>query len=407
MRTTNSTQPTGAVMHAMDVAELRAHIRTLITLDEEDDAPLVTSYVPIGRHGAQPNPFEGRVREIRKLLTDRERALFDEPFDLILEFLAREVRFPTRGVAAFARAGKRPFFLGLQFQVPVPERLSVGPCPDIYHLVELKDTYHRYVVLISTAESARILEVNLGAVTREVWTERPELRERVGREWTHEHYQDHRRQRGERFVKEKIELLERLMAAGGHSHLILAGNPRMTAHIRKNLPKRLLDKLVDVLPASGNAPVEDIVASTLSTFIERERQESIDAVTHLAGAIKRGGLAAAGTSASLAALQRGQADVVVMAKPYAPGHAWSCRQCGWVDATTSCPDSCVVCGATDLRTENLREIMVRLAERQSLEVEMVEHSDVLMALGGVGCLLRYATSEPSDEPSDELGSAES
>jgi protein required for attachment to host cells len=400
MKATISTQPTGAQLRAMDLAELRAHIRTLITLDESE-APLVTAYVPIGRHGARPNPFEGRVREIRKLLTEEERALFDEPFESVLRFLAREVEPPTRGVAAFARGGKRPFFLGLQFQVPVPERLSVGPTPDVYHLVELKDTYHRYVVLISTAESARILEVNLGAITREVWTERPELRERVGREWTHEHYQDHRRERGERFVKEKVELLERLMDAGGHTHLILAGNPRMTAHIRKSLPKRLLDKLVDVVSASGNARVEDIVEATLSTFIDRERQESLDAVAELLGAIKRGGLAAAGTSATLAALRRGQADVLVMAKQYALGPAWGCRECGWVDAMSSRPDGCRVCGGNELKTENLREVMVRLAERQGLEVEIVEHSDVLMSLGGVGCLLRYANREPEEGDADE------
>lgn len=396
MKATISTQPTGAQLRAMDLAELRAHIRSLITL-EESEAPLVSAYIPIGRHGARPNPFEARVREIRKLLTEEERSHFDEPFDRVLQFLTREVRPLTRGVAAFARGGRRPFFLGLQFQVPVPERLSVGPTPDVYHLVELKDAYHRYVVLISTTESARILEVNLGAITREVWTERPELRERVGREWTHEHYQDHRRERGERFVKEKVELLERLMDAGGHTHLILAGNPRMTAHIRKSLPKRILDKLVDVVPAPGNARVEDIVEATLSTFIDRERQESLDAVAELLGAIKRGGLAAAGTSATLAALRRGQADVLVMAQRYALGPAWGCRQCGWVDAMSSCPDGCPVCGANELKTENLREIMVRLAERQGLEVEIVEHSDVLMALGGVGCLLRYAHREPTED----------
>jgi protein required for attachment to host cells len=265
-------------------------------------------------------------------------------------------------VAAFARGGNRPFFLGLQFQVPVPERLSVSPTPDVYHLVELKDTYHRYVVLISTAESARILEVNLGAITREVWTERPELRERVGREWTQAHYQDHRRERGERFAKEKVELLERLMDGGGHTHLILAGNPRMTAQIRKHLPKRLLDKLVDAVPASGNARAEDIVEATLATFIDRERQESLDAVAELFAAIKRGGLAAAGTK-TLAALRRGQADVLVMGKHDALGPAWTCRKCGWVEAISARPESCGL-WLEQAQDREPREVMVRLAERQ-------------------------------------------
>ena len=165
MNKTDTKTTTGEVMRAMDLSELQGHIRSLITLDEED-APIVSAYVPIGEIGAGSNPMATRVREIRKLLTEAERTSFDEPFDRILQYLARELRPSTRGVAAFARGGERPFFLGLQFQVPVPDRLSVSSSPDVYHLVELKDTYHRYVVLIANEESARILEVHLGAVTR-------------------------------------------------------------------------------------------------------------------------------------------------------------------------------------------------------------------------------------------------
>ena len=36
--------------------------------------------------------------------------------------------------------------------------------------------------------------------------------------------------------------------------------------------------------------------------------------------------------------------------------------------------------------------MVRMAERNSCYTEVVEHSDFLMQLGGVGCLLRYRMS---------------
>ena len=71
---------------------------------------------------------------------------------------------------------------------------------------------------------------------------------------------------------------------------------------------------------------------------------------------------------------------------------------GWAEAMATRPDACLACGSGDLRTEKLKEVMVRLAERQALEVEIVEHSDVLMALGGVGCLLRYATNDTANEP---------
>ncbi len=398
MQATHMTQPSGAVTHAMELSSLQAHIRTLITL-EEDEAPIVTCYVhrAVGRNGsAGPPLFDRRVRAVRKVLGGHQLGRFEEAFERIQRYFATEVQPTTRGVATFARAGTQPFFLGLQFQVPLPDRLSVSSTPDIYHLVELKDTYHRYVVLISTEESARILEVNLGAITREVWAERPELRERVGRERTPEHYQNHRRDRGDRFLKEKIEILEKLMAAGGHTHLILAGSPRMTARIRNCLPKHLQAKIIDVVPASASARVADVVAATLSSFIDREQQESLDAVAELMSAIRRGGLGAAGTAATLEALRRGQADVLVMAREYEPGPGWACGHCGCADAAPSPPERCPECDSREVQSTNPKEVMVKLAERQSLEVELVQHSDLLMELGGVGCLLRYATPEPTE-----------
>ncbi len=381
----------GPVAHGMDLDRLRMHIRTLITL-EETEAPVVSCYVHhVERDGSQASLFDPRVRAMRKVLGGQERDDFDAAFCGIQRYFATELRPTTQGVAAFARAGTRPFFLALQFQVPLPDRLSVNSTPDIYHLVELKDTYHRYVVMISTEEKVRVLEVTLGAITRELWAERPELRERVGREWTREHYQNHRRDRDDRFLKEKIELLERLMASGGHTHLILAGSPRLTARIRNALPRHLQARLIDVVPASASAHVADVVTATLSSFIDREQQESLDTVAELVSALRRGGLAASGTSATFEALRRSQADVLVMAAEFEPGPAWHCRHCGWAGATSSAPERCPECNASELQSANLREVMVKLAERQSLEVEIVEHSDVLMELGGVGCLLRYAT----------------
>lgn len=383
---------TGPVAHGMDLDQLSIHIRTLIAL-EETEAPIVSCYVhhAVERNGSQPSLFDGRVRTMHKVLGGSEREDFDAAFAGIQRYLATELRPMTQGVAVFARAGTRPFFLGLQFQVPLPAELSVSSTPDIYHLVELKDTYHRYVVMISTEERVRILEVTLGSITRELWAERPELRERVGREWTREHYQNHRRDRDERFLKEKIELLEKLMAAGGHTHLILAGSPRLTARIRHRLPRHLQTKLIDVVPASERAHVADVVTATLSSFIDREQQESLDTVAELVSSLRRGGLAASGAAATLEALRRNQADVLVMSCEFQSGPAWRCSSCGWAGATSSPPERCPGCSASGLQAANLKEVMVKLAERQSLEVEIVRHSDVLIELGGVGCLLRYAT----------------
>ena len=72
------------------------------------------------------------------------------------------------------------FMLPMQFAAPLPNWIAVYPTPNIYHLVELKDNYHRYVVLLAMPDRASILEVNLGAATTQAWINRSELRMRVG-----------------------------------------------------------------------------------------------------------------------------------------------------------------------------------------------------------------------------------
>jgi len=275
-------------------------------------------------------------------------------------FIKDDLRPDSKGVAAFARGGSQSFFLPLQFRAPLPTSIAVGATPNIYHLVELKDTYHRYVIMLCTEERVRILEVNLGAVTAEVWKERPELRERVGREWTKQHYQSHRRERTKQFIKETIGILDERMSAGGFTHLILAGIPRITSQVSEALPKHMTSMLVDSVPAPGREEVSHVVDATLSSFVEREQQESMSMAARLRDELYTNGLAMVGSDACIKALKRGQVDVLVL--------------------------------ATEHNTED-KEELVRLAERQNCEVELVNESDMLMQLGGVGCLLRYQMPE--------------
>lgn len=345
----------------MELKNLQKHIRTLATL-EETNSPVVSYYL-----NREPNELTNRLlltergRVLRQSLWGRARHDFEEAMHQIETYIDNELLADAKGVAIFARTGEGDFFLPLQFRVPVPNWIAVTALPNIYHLIELKDTYHRYVVMISTEENARILEVNLGSVTEELWRERPELRQRVGREWTKEHYQNHRQERTNQFVKEKIKILERLMLAGGHTHLILAGNPQMTARIRKALPRHLEEKLIDIVMADPNDNISDVVAVTLAQFIEQEEQESQALVDTLYREIRTSGLAVVGPEASFEALQQGRADVLVLAQ--------------------------------DMPNLTLREELVRLAAQSHCQVEVVKYSPVLMEFGGAGCLLRYLLPE--------------
>jgi protein required for attachment to host cells len=307
---------------------------------EETASPVISCYLNLeAGYPIYQKALAERRRVVSKSLTGQTRQDFEEALQQIEAFITMELLPDAKGAAIFARSGLAPFFLPLQFRAPLPNWLAVNSTPNIYHLVELKDTYHRYVVMISTTESARILEVNLGEVTGEMWKQRPDLRQRVGREWTKEHYQHHRREQTNRFIKEKIKLLGQVMSAGGYTHLILAGNPQMMAQVRKALPKHLAAKLIDMVTASKNDDISDIVATTLSFFIEQEEQESLALVDTLQREINTDGLAVVGPEASREALQRGQVDVLVLAKEM--------------------PDM------------KVKEELVRMAEHKSCQVEVV------------------------------------
>lgn len=260
--------------HLTTLDELKQHITLLVSV-EESDALFVSFYLNLEDGGAGRAALAQRACVLRHVpkgydLADLERALAK-----INAYLATEILPEAKGLAIFVRDSfGGAFLLPMQFAVPLPNWIAAYPTPNIYHLVELKDTYHRYVVLLATAERARILDVNLGAATVQAWTDRPELQGLVGEVWSRSHYQVHRANRGARFLVEKLAVLERLMRAGGHAHLILAGDPEITAGIRRALPKDLADKLVDTIPASARDKQADVAMATLSSFIEQEEQES-------------------------------------------------------------------------------------------------------------------------------------
>ena len=374
----------------MELPELQRHVRTLACIPETD-APVISCYVNVGlARDDYKSILDQRISVLRDALSPAEKKPFEYAWAQIEDYLANKMPREARSAALFARGGMLSFLIPLEFQVPLPTWISVDSTPNIFHLVELKDTYDRYVILIATEESARIVEVNVGSVTKELWVERPPLRTRVGREWTKLHYQRHRREKTKQFIRETIAFLDKLMDAGGHSHLILAGRPEMTSRVKRELPKRLVAKLVDTVAAGSGAALPEVVALTLNAFVRFEEKGSLSFAGKLLSEVRTGGPVAVGTRETLQAVRRGQADVLIVAQAYDPDPGWSCAQCRLV-SVESRPSTCPDCGSSDLRDLDVKEEIVRCAERSGCLVEVVNGA---LRFGGIGALLRYQ--QPTD-----------
>ena len=99
------------------------------------------------------NAFAERVALLRRAVGPEHKGTLEEGLAKTVSFIRDHVRPGTKGVAVFARGGSQPFSLPLQFRVPLPTLIVVDATPNIYHLVELKDTYHRYVIMLCTETS--------------------------------------------------------------------------------------------------------------------------------------------------------------------------------------------------------------------------------------------------------------
>jgi peptide subunit release factor 1 (eRF1) len=167
----------------------------------------------------------------------------------------------------------------------------------------------------------------------------------------------------------------------------------MTSRVRNALPKHLAAKLIDIVAASGRDRISDVVAATLVSFVEQEERESQAMVDRLQHEMNTSGLAVIGADASLSALKWKQANVLVLAKSYNPDPGWSCTECGAIGSNRALDKVCPECGSKELGDLDIKEEMVRIAEKSGCRVEIVDKSDFLMDIGGVGCLLRYRMPE--------------
>lgn len=375
----------------MELVQLQRHIRVLAGVPETT-APVISCYVNLenGRRSSTDR-LRDRVETLRATLSPSEKEPFESAWTQIEEYLANKVPLGARSVALFARGGTISFFFPMVFRVPLPTSVSIDSTPNIYHLVELKDTYERYVIFIWTSAGAQIVEVNVGSVTKELWINQPELRAKVGQEWAKWRYQSHHRKESSALIREAVAILEELMDAGGHSHLILAGAPVMTERVKNELPDRLSAKLIDTVLTGTGAALPEVVSQTLFSFIRFEEKQSISFARKLLAEIRTGGPAVVGARETLQALRSGRADVLIMAQSYDPGPGWACGQCGLTDVEMR-PAACPDCESSDIKDIDVKEKLVRLAERRGCLVEIVKGA---LRFGGVGALLRFRSTDNS------------
>jgi stalled ribosome rescue protein Dom34 len=173
------------------------------------------------------------------------------------------------------------------------------------------------------------------------------------------HYQRHARQVRADFARETAERIAELVQRTGADEVFLGGDAEAVPILRQALPTQLASLVREPPRALAlEAPREAIWDDVEPLLRQAQANHERSTVERLIEAVQAGALGVAGLEPTQAALERGQADVLVLA-----------------DQTPVTPDA--------------RSHLIALAAMTDAAVEVIDQSEPLLRLGGVGALLRY------------------
>lgn len=298
----------------------------------------------------------------------------------IEEYLDAQVSRAAQGVAIFA-SGPHALFETLEVDVPFDNQVSARAQPDLFQLARLLDDQETAVVAVIDTHAARLFVLHLGGL-REVrgLQDDPKLYHLVrgANAMNQARYQRHARHVRAQFAAEVADRMEQLVDREHARQVVLAGETAAIGLLRQALAPRIA-QLVHEPPLALDieTPRDAVLEEVVPVMREAEAEQDRAVVERLVDAVRAGTLGVAGLEPTRDALRNGQAEVLVLAGE----------------------------GPVPLET---RSELIELATRTDAAIEVVDSSEALQRLGGVGALLRYRIPLPTagNGSSGALGSAE-
>ena len=316
-----------------------------------------------------------------------ERESFDQDTERITKFLEDEARASANGIAIFACAAA-DFFEGAQLDAPIEEnQLYVFDQPHLYPLARLLDQYPRYAVLVADTNAARIFVFGRGRTLDSEEIQNVKTKHTQAGGWSQMRFQRHMENYHLHHAKEVVDTLDRVVTEDRIEHVILSGDEAMIIPIlREQMPKHLLDKVVDVVNLDINTPEHELLESTMKTLRVHDAVTDAEKVKEMLDQYRAGGLGVVGVAETLAALSNGQVDEVLVSA--------SLREIQYSEQKVDKVLAAYAPGADGEQPDAseprmVADELVRLAQQTSARVTFIEDTSLLAEVGGVGATLRY------------------
>lgn len=298
--------------------------------------PYLTVTLDYRPDGTQPNRrpsllwLKEREQELAETLGPRGPA-FDaltagmQRLHAALDGFATE---PPQGVIFVAQPAADDFRT-IPLAVPVANSADVALRPMLAPLARIASTYPSFALLLADSKQAFLHTFALGMRERDVTMENAYAHLKagaVGNKMVERKALNAVEQQMENFAKAIADETRRILDEDGVQQLIIAADDQLAATLRDHFPKELDAKVIGTVAADIRATPADLLALAQPVIEAAERAREEDIVQRLTtAALSQGGLGVFGIAETLAALQAGQVQTLVLADDF---HA-----SGWVDDT--------------------------------------------------------------------------
>lgn len=317
--------------------------------------------------------------------------------DRIARFLDNELDPAANGVAVFAcSAGE--LFEAVQVPASIDQHwLYIGDRPHLYPLARVASQYPRYAALLADTNTARILVFATGKLVAEEEVIGTKTKRNAQGGWSQARFQRHVENFHVQHVKEVVDALEKIVLREGITEIIISGDEVVMPLLRDQLPKHLQEKIVDQVRIETDAPLHEVIKTSLDAMKRVRSQTEREKVEAAVGAYRAGGLGVVGPEDTLEALVKGQVDELLITarvrelEPVGPRAAARAAS----SIRQSLPEPAVQSAAAGEAAQvgdtvvRLADELVNKATQTAARITFVEDPALLSEFGGVAALLRF------------------
>jgi hypothetical protein len=333
------------------------------------EADVLSLYLPIDPAGAYPHALERLIREASATSPALRELRGD--LDLLIQFVRdRFVPGSRRGLCAFSSA-RKGLFEAFALPSSFTPFLSAGVRPQVSALVAASAQYRRFLVLLVNGSRARLVEIHGGE-----WQELES--------WDGVFSQD--------ALVRMAQRAEVWRRGRGADLFILGALPAMQSRLEPLLSAELRAGLIVEPLLTPDRPIEAVVERVAHNERGARRVRESVLIERFLSELSLGS-AVSGLAASLAALQRGGARLLLVREGYAK-MGRCCPTCGRLSVDHR---SCPWCFRT---TEPITDLVAELSERASaagIEVFRVGDDARFDAAGRIGVCVGAAAESPRRE----------